>query len=219
MRLLDAIKEVGQPYYIPDCSRDNLPELFKELGFKTGAEIGVSWGENMEKYLQTGFMMYGIDPYLDYADHHYRPLGALVKRHIKCDTMDDVYDFAMNRLKDYPNFAMIRKTSIDALNDIPNRSLDFVYIDGNHLYGYVAMDLMQWAQKVRRGGIISGHDYYHPKGSRSCRGIAPAVDGFVISHDIPNYWILGSKRVLKKHEIATDERLDDHLSFMMFKHW
>jgi len=219
MRLIDGIKHRGKPYFIPNCVRDDMLEFFKEMGFTIGAEIGVSWGENMEKYLKAGFTMYGIDPYLDYPDHHYRPLGALRRMRVKCDTMEDVYNFAMEKLGGYPNFTMIKKNSIDSLADVPNNSLDFVYIDGNHLYGYVAMDLMQWAGKVRKGGIISGHDYYHPYGSRSCRGIAPAVDGFVRAADIDDFWVLGRKVVLGKGEALEGERLDDHLSFMMFKHW
>jgi hypothetical protein len=108
---------------------------------------------------------------------------------------------------------------MDALADIPNDSLDFVYIDANHLYGYVAMDLMQWAGKVKKGGFIAGHDYFHPYGSLSCRGIAPAVDGFCRSAFVENFWVLGSKRTLKRGEKVRDERLDDHLSFLIQRNW
>ena len=219
MRLIDGIKHKGCPFFIPDCSRDDLPEFFEELGFKVGAEMGVSMGENAEKYLQRGFKIYGVDPYLSYPDHVYRPLNFWKNKGYKVDTMEDVYQHALKLTEKYPNFTLIKKTSMDALEDVPNDSLDFVYIDGNHLFGYVAMDLMQWAGKVKRGGVISGHDYYHPHGSWSCRGIAPAVDGFVRSAEIENFWVLGSKRVLAKGEKVTDERMDDHLSFMMFKHW
>jgi hypothetical protein len=220
MRLEEGIKHKGCPYFIPDCSRDDLPAFFKGLGFKVGAEIGVSMGENILKYLKEGFKMYGIDPYLSYPDHKYRPLNYWKHRGYKVDTMEDVYDWAMKNTAPYGDqFTMIKKTSVEAANDIPGASLDFVYIDGNHLYGYVAMDLMLWAGKVRQGGVICGHDYYHPHGSRSCRGIAPAVDGFVRSAEIENFWVLGAKRVLGKYEKPKGERLDEHLSFMMFRDW
>lgn len=38
MKLIDSIKHNGSPYYIRNCSRDELPEFFKELDFTKGAE-------------------------------------------------------------------------------------------------------------------------------------------------------------------------------------
>uniref|UniRef100_A0A6M3IRM9 Putative methyltransferase n=1 Tax=viral metagenome TaxID=1070528 RepID=A0A6M3IRM9_9ZZZZ len=213
MKLLDAIKEKGNPYWIPDCVRSDLPDFFKELGFKVGAEIGVSLGYNLELYLKAGFKMYGIDQWEDYEDEKYRPINALSKKGIVTETFDDVYKLAIERLSPYSNCILIKKKSMDALVDVPDRSLDFVYIDGNHMYGYVAMDLMQWAKKVRKGGIIAGHDYYDIKGSRSNRGVRYAVDGFMKSYDIDNFYVLGRKHIYK------GQRSERALSFFCFKHW
>ena len=102
---------------------------------------------------------------------------------------------------------------MEALTDFPKRSLDFIYIDANHGFGYVAMDLSKWADKVRRHGIIAGHDYYAVTGSKSIRGVGPAVDGFIKSNDFANFYVLGSKNP------APGEKNDDRLSYMMFKHW
>lgn len=219
MRLIDALQYKDKPYYIPDCSRDDLPEFFRELGFTKGAEIGVAVGLNMLNYLKAGLEMIGVDPYEDYDDHIYRPLNFCGKMGYKVDTEEDVYNEAMKICSPYPNFTMIRKQSLEAAKEIEDNSLDFVYIDANHLYGYCAVDLQVWSRKVRKNGIIAGHDYYHPYGSRSCRGVPIAVDGFVQAYDIPNFWVLGSKLVLDKWTKPEGERLDDHLSFMMFKHW
>jgi len=49
--------------------------------------------------------------------------------------------------------------SVDAANLIDDESLDFVFIDANHSYESVAEDIKAWFPKVRKGGIISGHDY------------------------------------------------------------
>ena len=38
-------------------------------------------------------------------------------------------------------------------------SVDFVYIDANHSYTYVRDDIQTWLPKVKKGGIIGGHDY------------------------------------------------------------
>lgn len=66
MKLIDGLKLKGGRIEIPDCSRDDLPELFVQLGFKVGAEVGVYRGEFTEKFCQAGLKMYGIDPYLSY---------------------------------------------------------------------------------------------------------------------------------------------------------
>ena len=50
MKLRDAIKEKGNPFWIPDCTRDELPQFFVELDFKVGVEVGVSRGGNIVDY-------------------------------------------------------------------------------------------------------------------------------------------------------------------------
>jgi predicted O-methyltransferase YrrM len=38
-------------------------------------------------------------------------------------------------------------------------SLDFVFIDAEHKYEFVMMDIISWLPKVKQGGVIAGHDY------------------------------------------------------------
>ena len=40
-----------------------------------------------------------------------------------------------------------------------NETLAFIFIDGSHLYEQVLQDINLWYPKLRRGGILSGHDY------------------------------------------------------------
>lgn len=40
-----------------------------------------------------------------------------------------------------------------------DRSLDFVWIDADHEYEKVKEDLLVWQMKVKRGGLLCGHDY------------------------------------------------------------
>eukprot|EP00971_Amphidinium_carterae_P228524 4532571-Amphidinium_carterae.1 len=42
-----------------------------------------------------------------------------------------------------------------------NRSLDLVFIDGDHSYEAVKRDIALWTPKVACRGILSGHDYSH----------------------------------------------------------
>lgn len=49
--------------------------------------------------------------------------------------------------------------SVDAAKVISNHSLDLVYIDADHSYPSVKLDILTWLPKIRMGGIICGHDY------------------------------------------------------------
>lgn len=54
---------------------------------------------------------------------------------------------------------MVRSDSENASELFDDQSLDFVYIDANHKYEYVKQDISLWYPKVRKGGIVAGHDY------------------------------------------------------------
>lgn len=216
MKLIDAIKEKGNPFWIPDCVRAELPEFFLQLGFKRGAEIGVSHAENLANYCKAGLEMFGIDPWIDYEDDPFKRIISVSGKYGR--SIEGVYQLAQERTAKYPNCTLIRKTSMDALADFPDRSLDFVYIDGNHKFGYVAMDLWKWSRKVRKHGIIAGHDYYtveEGRWRREHRGVPLVVDAFVKHSDINNWYIIGRKNEVREE----GERVDPALSFFFFKHW
>lgn len=133
-------------------TRDELPQFFIDKGLKVGAEIGVLRGEFTEKLCKAGLKMYAVDPWI--AD----------KNHLKADPdyqkiRNALFKSATNRLKPY-DCTIIRKTSMDALEDFEDESLDFVYIDANHHFRFIAEDIVEWEKKVRKGGIVSGHDYH-----------------------------------------------------------
>lgn len=48
-------------------------------------------------------------------------------------------------------------------------AIDMVYIDADHSYDSVKADILAWSDKVKVGGLISGHDYCMP-------GVGKAVD-------------------------------------------
>jgi len=150
-------------------TRDELPQFFVDKGYKIGAEIGVYKGEFTKKLCKAGLKIYAIDPYIVYKNY---------RKHPKELPYDELYDNAQKLLAPY-DCTFIRKTSMDALNDIPDGSLDFVYIDGNHSFPYVAQDIYEWSRKVRVGGTVSGHDYFNdthnPYWIRACH-VKHAVD-------------------------------------------
>lgn len=210
---MSAIKQKGKPFWIPDCTRGQLPRFFKELGFEVGVEVGVSWGQNIVNYAKAGLKIYGVDPWQDSEDNIYKKIISIDGKYAK--SFETVYQYALERTAPYPNCTLIRKTSTEAAKDVPKRSLDFVYIDGNHAFGYIAMDLMKWADKVKRGGVIAGHDYYSTQGDRGLRHVGNVVDAFAKSYDFENFYVLGRKN----EDREPNEKFDRELSFMFIKHW
>jgi len=68
----------------------------------------------------------------------------------------------ISRTKDVPNIIKIRKTSVEAAKDFEDYSLDAVYIDAEHDEENVRADIRAWRPKIKRGGILSGHDFVLP---------------------------------------------------------
>jgi len=69
--------------------------------------------------------------------------------------------------------------SVRAAEYVDSESLDFVIIDADHRYEYVKKDVRHWHDKVRVGGLVSGHDY-----GRKPRvwGVREAVDEFAAEY-------------------------------------
>jgi hypothetical protein len=183
MRLIDGIKEKGLPYNIPDCSRGEFPEFLKEMGYTTGAEIGVYKGEFTEKLCSAGLKMYGIDPWISFHGQGTNQKSQEVQNYN--------YEYAKRVLSPYKDCVLIRKTSMEALVDFQPGSLDFVYIDADHRFSYVADDIYEWYSKVKSGGIISGDDYNltRPSSTHLICQVRPVVKAFVETFYIEDFYV------------------------------
>ena len=53
----------------------------------------------------------------------------------------------------------IRLASVEASKLYEDESLDFVFIDAAHDLVNVLRDIISWIPKVKKGGVIAGHDY------------------------------------------------------------
>jgi hypothetical protein len=79
---------------------------------------------------------------------------------------------------------LIKDYSVEASKQFKNGQLDFVYIDANHYYDYVMQDLIAWRPKIRKGGILSGHDYFKSRRPGSTLSVVQAVDDYAKFHNI-----------------------------------
>ena len=163
-------------------NRQELAKYFAEQGFSNGAEIGVLAGYYSKMLLDNipGLTLYGIDPWSNvYGSTKYGRRYGHRKMYL-------AHRHAQTLLAEYvksKKFIIIQKSSLDALQDIEDNSLDFVFIDANHEHDPVLADIRGWAPKVRAGGIVSGHDYYVFSYTGS-RGVVDAVDEYVRTHEV-----------------------------------
>lgn len=118
---------------------------------KTGAEIGVAFAGHTSHLLATCpdiELLYGIDQYHSYHENH------------RLEYFETWYKYILRKMSRFGDrYKHIRKWSVDGTDDVPDNSLDFIFIDANHNYEYVAEDIKVWTPKVKLGGIIGGHDY------------------------------------------------------------
>lgn len=49
--------------------------------------------------------------------------------------------------------------SFDRAREFDDNSIDFCFIDANHTYPFASRDIAAYLPKMKKGGIIAGHDY------------------------------------------------------------
>lgn len=136
-----------------------------------GAEIGVCRGETSEYLLSNvpDLTLHGIDPYVMYQKFYDPALPANLRsregqthQHDFVDQagFDERYRQTQERLGRFgERFALIREHSTEAAKGFRDGFLDFAFIDGNHVYEAVKLDIASWWPKIRVGGLLVGHDY------------------------------------------------------------
>ena len=137
-----------------------------------GMEIGVFMGEFAEYLCNTlePKMLYLVDPFEP------SELTSGDKDGTNFITVHNLREYFIKKIipkfKYKSNVKLISDYSFNVLPLIENKSLDWVYIDGDHSYQGCLKDLLLARQKVKHNGIIAGHDY--------CRqfGVMQAVDEF-----------------------------------------
>ena len=64
-----------------------------------------------------------------------------------------------SRMEPFDNMTKIKGWSYDVVSQFDDESLDVVYIDGTHTYDGVKRDIELYLPKVKKEGLICGHDY------------------------------------------------------------
>lgn len=177
--------KINAPYPVRlDISRKDLPRLCRGLGFASGAEIGVWKGEYSLAFCKAGFSWTCVDPWRPYAEYR--------DNKNQQELIDMAYEEAMAKLGPYRP-RILRMTSAEAAVLVPDRSLDVIYLDGNHESAFILQDLDLWIPKVRSGGLCVGHDYrLNP--AKPHIEVKRAIDQYTASHGIEPWAITAADR-------------------------
>jgi hypothetical protein len=174
------LKPQRPPYNLP-ITRDGLGEIFKDLKFKVGAEIGVERGYFSELLCKENpdMKLYCIDKWKVYKGY---------RDHTRQEKLDRYCEESKKRLSKY-NCEIIKDWSMDAVKKFKDESLDFVFIDGNHDFQHCTNDIAEWTKKVRKGGIVSGHDYVRGRSSIECH-VKEVVGAWTYAYNYRVWFIL-----------------------------
>lgn len=177
-------QQIGDCCYDTSLIRNTFPPFLKTLGFQTGAEIGVNRGGYSNIFAQhlTG-TFYAIDPWVCFSPFIFPDSCRQNTRYSSQAETDKSYRIAKGKLSKYDHVKILRQTSMQAIITIPDDSLDIIYVDGNHLYQFAWIDLWGFWSKLKRGGIMSGHDL-------KCKGVRKAVLEFIETFNIKFWYVM-----------------------------
>lgn len=150
-----------------------------------GAEIGVFKGDfsklilkyakpNRVHFIDVWWTLYG-EYYPDWGE--YTNYGKL--------STYKAYDIFLNNIKPYKGNIDIQihtGNDIDILNNFPDNYFDWVYIDSSHEYEHTYNELVLLDKKIKRDGIICGHDYVNDI-NHIHYGVKKAVHEFLIEYN------------------------------------
>jgi hypothetical protein len=132
-------------------------KIIKENNFKNCAEIGIGYGFHAKEILDNTSIekLYLIDPMV------YYPNDGFAEDVIKYGGFENLVNNIKIHLKEHENrYEWFRCPSLNVTNEqIPDESLDAVFIDGDHSYEAVTKDLSFWWKKLKKGGWMLGDDY------------------------------------------------------------
>jgi len=153
-----------------------LKDLIKDLGInvETMVEIGSYQGEStiiFHDNIPKLKILHAVDPWIN----GYAP-GDVCSDEYSMETVEKNFDL---RTSEFEKIFKHKSTSVNFSKMIDDGSLDFVYIDGDHSYESCKQDIITWLPKLKKGGVIAGHDYL-----ASCfLGVVKAVEEIFGSPD------------------------------------
>ena len=190
-----------QPSFVPTFrKRGDLATIMQEEGgFKVGVELGVQRGHFSDKILTkwTDVVRYIL---VDTWKHleHYEDIA-----NVDNSRQEQNYQATLKRLQKYKDkgvtIEVCRNFTTACVHNYADEEFDFIYVDARHDFKGVSLDLNEWWPKLRKGGLMAGHDYveqsevgeqdwtvnYDGTIDETGTVVKGAVDAFAKEHHLP----------------------------------
>lgn len=143
-----------------EFSRDHLPTVIKDSLEENAPlkvlEVGVEYGGYLDIYYpqlkDSVEKFYLVDLWqTEGNDDHFTKFE---------DRVEQGYARVKELYGDNPQVEMCKGASVERAKDFEDEFFDYIYIDADHTKEAVLEDLKAWYPKVKKGGIIAGHDTY-----------------------------------------------------------
>lgn len=151
------------------ANRDDMLKLFKKKAVV--AEIGVDEGVFTQSIVNTCYptKLHLIDIW-----------GTARYSEMKASSVKEKFK---NQLTS-GSMEITRKLSTDAAKDFEESYFDWIYIDTDHTYETTLSELYAFSEKVKKDGIIAGHDYSMGNWKSSFKyGVIEAVAEFCVKEN------------------------------------
>lgn len=150
------------PWDGKDYRGSYLLHLIEKNNFKTMAEVGVKFGRT------TFFLLDNVHDLVIHAVD--LDISTFYNKEVKSKYKDRLIP--------------IKGYSYDVADQLPNNSMDLIFIDADHSYESVKKDIAAYTPKLKDNGILSGHDIDYP-------GVNKAVRELIKDFDVGpnNVWI------------------------------
>jgi hypothetical protein len=164
------------------------------------AEIGVYKGNFSKLILEREpAKLHLVDPWKFEVDPAYAGSwygGTLGKNQAR---MDSIYTSVLSRFHSKIRSGVVevhRNTSAESCSQFADNYFDWIYIDGNHQYEFVKLDLETFLPKLKPHGLVAGDDYGSPGWWQD--GVTKAVDEAVACGQFEKLLIENHQFLLRK---------------------
>jgi hypothetical protein len=132
-------------------------------------EIGCYTGESTDIWARYFKVVYAIDPW---------EIGMNITEGVDSEMVSPMEEGIEEKFdlmaKKHNNIIKIKDYDKNVIDNFKDESLDFLYIDALHTEKELTRQLTLWLPKVKRTGVIGGHDY-HP----SYPGVIVAINNVI----------------------------------------
>ena len=184
----------------PEARARGWAEFITREKLREAAEIGVFRGQFAEAVLQqcpevSRYLL--VDPWRNLSNWN-KPANQTdeIFEQFRAEALARTAFAADRRIE-------LRGTTREVIARVPDASLDFIYIDGDHTLRGIVVDLLRWWPKLREGAWMAGDDLSPTIWQHADKWeptlVFPFAVHFAEGMDVPIHALPGNQFLIQKH--------------------